>query len=62
MFKEDSSPIARPTNLLKGQKILIREDEFLKFDEGSKQDESLPLSASLAFGDQPGANLSSILE
>ena len=47
---KDSSPIGKPQNL-EEQKIIMREDEFLKFDEGSRQDESLPLSASLAFGE-----------
>ena len=43
--------------------ILIHdEDDFLKFDENEKRDEdSLPLSNSLAFGDK-SANLSNILD
>lgn len=43
------------------QKLVIRDDDFLKFDDEGKQDDSLPLSASLAFADQPG-NLSTLLE
>ena len=43
--------------------ILIHDDDdFLKFDANEKGEDSLPLSNSLAFGDQPGNNLSNILE
>jgi len=45
-----------------GSKIYIRDDDFLKFDSNEKpEDDSLPLSGSIAFGDNPG-NLSTLLE
>ena len=44
--------------------IMIRDDDFLKFDdnEGKNGEDSLPLSGSLAFGGEQPGNLSNILE
>ena len=48
--------------MAESSKIMIRDDDFLKFDANDKPDEdSLPLSNSLAYADNQ-ANFSNLLE